>query len=190
MCNLTRRVYIKDLLIFQSPIIYAMIDEYINKAKQKGVYIGELTMNSYIYDSRSLDVSYLINYIKSLSNLVDIFRDIYDDDLYNLRLNGIDNIIYDMDQFQMIFSAINNIFNAYLDDQFLFEDFGTYQSKISLETVMAMYDTFNKYFTLSLRDIVPCNILKSINMRRNIKYLPYIYDKIFEQFECIYLPFY
>jgi hypothetical protein len=190
MCNLARRVYIKDLLIFQSPIIYAMIDEYINKAKQHGVYIGELTMNSYIYESRSLDVSYLMNYIKSLSNLVSIFRDIYDNDLYNLSLHGIDNIIYDIDHFQIIFSAVNNTFNVYLDDQFLFEDFGTYQSKISLDTVMAMYESFNKNFTLSLKDIVPSNILKKISMSRNIKYLPYVYDRIFEQFESIYLPFY
>jgi hypothetical protein len=190
MNAVSRIVYIKDLLIFQSPIVYAMVDEYINSAKQNGVYIGELSMNSYIYETRSLDVSFLINYIKSLDNIAKIFRQIYDDDLYNIRLHGINDIIYDIENFQMVFNAINNTFNAHLYNQMAFEDFGTYYSNTSLNTCMAMYETFNDYFAFSFRDIENPSVLKLINMRRNIRYLPYIYDKIFEQFECIYLPFY
>ncbi len=192
MCKLSRLIYIKDLLIFQSNTVYKMIEEYVESAKLKGVSIGDLATNSYIFESRSLDVSYLINYIKSLNNLAGVFRDLYDDYLYKLRLQlSIDDIIYqDDNQFQMIFNAINNTFNRYLDDQYLFEDFSIYQSQTSVETCMALLDTFYEYFTFLMSKYIDKDYLKQFIMQNNIALSQIIYDKIFEQFEYIYLPFY
>ena len=42
---LIRQVDIKNLLIFQSPTVYSKIEKYVENAKQKGVYIGELGIN-------------------------------------------------------------------------------------------------------------------------------------------------
>lgn len=187
--NVMKLIYIKDLLIFQSPTIYQMIEKYIEDAKQKDVFIGYLAMNQYIYESRSLDISFLINYIKSLDKIAGVFRDIYDEYIYELRLKGLLDSVNKTD-FHMIFNAVNNKFNLYLTDQYLFQDFGIYRSQTSLETIMDMYETFNDYFIYSLLGKIPPNELKILIYKKNFKYLPYIYDKIFEQFEDIYLPFY
>lgn len=190
MSNLPRIIYIKDLLIFQSPIIYKMVEKYVIDAQKRGVYIGELTMNSYIYESRSLDVSFLTNYIRSLDNLVKIFRDIYDEYIYELKLNNYINENY-KDNFHFIFFAINGVFNNYLNDQYLFEDFSIYHSETSDITIMALFETFNDYFVFYTKESVNnLNFLKLFVRRKSLKYLPYIYDMIFEQFEYIYLPFY
>ena len=188
LSNMTR---IKDLLILKCPAFSDASKIYIDSAKQKGVDLGELIVNPYIFQSRSLDVSYLFNYLESLDNAAKVFREIYDEYIYTLRLNGwVNDIIYSIDKFHEIFNAINNKFNSYLTDQYLFEDFSIYQSETSLETCMAMYDTFNEYFMMSLLDIAEPNKLKYLIMQKSIRYSQYIYDKIFEQFEYIYLPFY
>lgn len=187
--NVMKLIYIKDLLIFQSPTIYQMIEKYIEDAKQKDVFIGYLAMNQYIYESRSLDISFLINYIKSLDKITGVFRDIYDEYIYELRLKELLDSVNKTD-FHMIFNAVNNKFNLYLTDQYLFQDFGIYRSQTSLETIMNMYETFNDYFIYSLLGKISPNELKILIYKKNFKYLPYIYDKIFEQFEDIYLPFY
>lgn len=187
--NVMKLIYIKDLLIFQPPTIYQMIEKYIEDAKQKDVFIGYLAMNQYIYESRSLDISFLINYIKSLDKITGVFRDIYDEYIYELRLKGLLDSVNKTD-FHMIFNAVNNKFNLYLTDQYLFQDFGIYRSQTSLETIMDMYETFNDYFIYSLLGKISPNELKILIYKKNFKYLPYIYDKIFEQFEDIYLPFY
>lgn len=186
---------IKDLLVFKSPLIYHMCEKYIESSKQKGVDIGNLFINPYVFQSRSLDVPYLLKYIESLDKLAGVFREIYDEYLYTLRVDGyIDNHIYDIinntDKFHMIFNAINNKFNAYINDQYLFEDFGIYQSSTSLETCMTLYEEFNDSFIRSMIDLVDPKRLKFIIMQKSSRYLHNIYYKIFEQFEGIYLPFY
>ena len=188
--NISKIIYIKDLLILQSPIIFEKIEKYVREAERKGVYIGDLAMNPYIYKSRSLDVPFLIDYIRSLHNTIEIFRDIYDEYLYELRLLNCINENY-QDQFQFIFSAINNTFNSSLSDQYLFEDFGMYHSEVSDSTIMSLYETFNDYFIFYMSNAVSNQFnLKLFVQRKSLKYLPHIYDKIFEQFEYIYLPFY
>lgn len=188
-------LYIKDLLVFKSPIIHHMCEEYIESSNQKGVSIGDLFINPYVFQSRSLDVPYLLKYIESLDKLAGVFREIYDEYLYSLRIDGyIDNHIHDIisnsDSFNMIFNSINNKFNAYINDQYLFEDFGIYQSSTSVETCMALYEEFNDSFTRSMIDLVDPKRLKFIIMQKSSRYLQNIYYKIFEQFEGIYLPFY
>ena len=191
MASLTIITHIKDLLILKYPSLNNITKGYINSAKQKGLYLDELVINPYILQSRSLDVSYLFKYLESLDKLAGVFRELYDEYIYTLRLNGwVNDIIYSIDKFHEIFNAINNKFNSYLTDQYLFEDFSIYQSETSLETCMAMYDTFNEYFMMSLLDIAEPNKLKYLIMQKSIRYSQYIYDKIFEQFEYIYLPFY
>ena len=189
MENLTRLTYIKSLLIFQSPIVYEKIEKYVLDAKQMGVSIGDLAINPYVYSTRSFDVSFLVNYIQSLDNVIRVFRNIYDDYLYELRLHGnIDNNY--KDNFHVIFNAVNNTFNLYLDDRYLFEDFSIYHSETSLGVIMLMYDAFNEHFIFYMKNNVDSRVLKSLIQRKNLKYLPYIYDNIFEQYEYIYLPFY
>lgn len=187
--NLAILIYIKDLLIFQSRDIFAMIEKYVRSAEKKGVYIGELAMNPYIYQSRSLDLSFLINYIHSLDNLAGIFRNIYDEYIYELRLGGYIDRNY-KDNFHFIFYAINNTFNLYLQDQYLFEDFSIYHSETSDITIMALWETFNDYFIFYIKDYCNISNLKLFIKRKGLKHLPSIYDRIFEQFEYIYLPFY
>lgn len=185
-------VYIKDLLIFQSNSVYKLIESNVENARRNGVELGELVVNSYMYKHRSLDIGCLIPYIRALDNMIKVFRDLYDDEIYTLRLENLitDEVYNNINGFHNIFNAINNTFNAYLCDQFLFEDFGIYQSQTSLETILALYETYNDYFIMSLRDYVNPNILKISIMNRSTRYIQYIYDKIFEQFEDIYLPFY
>lgn len=191
MTTLTFITRIKDLLILKCPSFSNISKGYLESAKRKGVDLGELIINPYIFQSRSLDVSYLFKYLESLDNLARIFREIYDEYIYTLKLNGyINDTIHNIDNFHIIFNAINNTFNLYLSDQFIFEDFGIYQSETSLITCMAMYETFNEYFMNTLLDLVEPHNLKLLIMQKSIRYSQYIYDKIFEQFEYIYLPFY
>lgn len=193
MYNITKVLYIKDLLVLQAPSIYKMIEGTVQSAKRKNLFIGDLVVNPYIYDSRSLDVSYLFKYLEALDKVANVFRKLYDEFLYSLRLEGIidDELYSGIDNFHMIYNAINNTFNSYLVDQYLFQDFGIYRSPTSLETCTKLYETFNDYCVYSLIDIVndPAR-LKLRMFRQNIKYLNYIYDELFEQFEPIYLPFY
>ena len=191
MEKIIKRIYIKDLLILQSPIVYKMIEPYMNSARQKGVYIEELAMNLYIYEYKSLDIPYLVNYFKALNNLANLFRDIYDYELYILRIqNHIDDSIYNENSFQMIFNAMNNDFNLYLDDRYLFEDFSIYQSETSLFVIQSLFDTFNNQFSLFLEPFVNRGIIQMMTAKRIKNFINYFYDKIYEQFECIYLPFY
>lgn len=188
-------LFIKDLLVFKSPMIHHMCEKYIESSNQKGVNIGELFINPYIFQTRSLDVPYLLKYLESLDKLAGVFRELYDEYLYSLRINGyIDDNIYDIinntNNFHMIFNSVNNKFNAYINDQYLFEDFGIYQSSTSLETCLALYEEFNDSFIRSLLDLIDANKLKIIIMQKSSRYMQIIYHKIFEQFEGIYLPFY
>lgn len=188
--NQIRILYIKNLLIFQAPSIYQLIEGYINDSRRRGVEIGDLVVNPYIYNSRSLDVSFLISYIKSLNNLSEVLRNMYDEYLYDLTMKGAGGLYNNLYDFHIIFNSVNNVFNRYLVDQFLFEDFGIYQSKTSINTIMAMYESFNNYFVYTNKEKVDAFLLKKMVQTKSAKYLPYIYDKIFEQFEDIYLPFY
>ena len=127
-----------------------------------------------------------------MSNVINVFRNMYDDYLYNLRLeNLIDDYIeeYEPDTFHIIFNAINNTFNAYLDDQYLFMEFGTHLSQTSLETIMGMYEAFNDQFVMEFKQYVNINKLKILIMK-NMKFINHIYNRIFDQYEPIYLPFY
>lgn len=182
--------YIKSLIVFQSPSAYTLIKDYVEDARKKGVEIGNLIVNSYIYSAKSLNIWFLIDYIKSLDNLVCTFRDIYDEYLYEIKMKGVDDIYNNLYDFHIIFNAINNTFNKYICDQYLLDDFGIYQSETSLITIMSLYEVFNDYFVYTMKDKVDYMTLKKIVQIKSIKYLPYIYDKIFEQFEDIYLPFY
>ena len=198
MNDLTNQIRIRDLLIYKSPITFAMISEYLINAIQRGIHIEDLVVNPYIYESRSMDVSYLINYIKSLDNVSKIFNDLYFDYLYKIRLEELINdnladILYNKskDSFNIIFFNINNTFNMYLDNQYLFEDFGIYMSQTSLETIIALYNTFNDQFVSSLKGYINPNLLKyHTTLSQGSEFIRDIYNQIYEQFEPIYLPFY
>lgn len=189
MNYLTNSVKIKDLYILQFNDSFKLIEKYIKNSYKNGVYIGELCVNPYIYESRNLDLPFLVNYIESLDSLVKLFRDIYDEYIYDLRLYEEVNNNYSIN-FHIIFNDINNTFNSYLSDQFLFEDFSIYQSETSLKTSIELYNKFNENFIFFMKNIIDRSKLQLFIHHKNIKYLPYIYDKIFEQFEYIYLPFY
>lgn len=181
----------KSLQVLRYPSIYNLISKYVDSAKQKGVYIGELLINPYVYASKSFDVSFLVNYIESLNNVAGVFRDIYDEYLYALVLQkSIDNSVYGIDMFHYIFNDINNTFNEYLNDRYSFEDFSIYHSETSLDTIMAMFETFNNSFKWYMSSITDTNLVSEVIGNKSIKMIPYVYDKIFEQFEYIYLPFY
>ena len=188
--NQIRILYIKNLLVFQALSIYQLIEKYIDESRRRGVEIGDLVVNPYVYNSKSLDISFLVSYIKSLNNLSGVLRDIYDDYLYDLNMMGVDGLYNNLYDFHIIFNAANNTLNKYLDDQYVFEDFGIYQSETSLDTIMAIYESFNDYFVYTIKGRVDPLLLKRMIQIKSTKYLPYIYDKIFEQFEDIYLPFY
>ena len=198
MNDLVNQIKIGDLLIYKSPITFAMIYEHLNSALEKGVHIEDLVVNPYIYTSRSMDVSYLINYIKSLDNIAKVFNDLYFDYLYTIRLgelinDNIADILYNRskDIFNNIFFNINNTFNLYLEDQYVFEDFGIYMGQTSLEVIIALYNTFNDQFISSLKGYINPNLLKyHTTLSQSSEFMHFIYDKLYMQFEPIYLPFY
>lgn len=188
-------IRIKDLMILQYDEIINIIREDVESAKLAGVYIGELYVNRYVYESRSTDLAFLRNYIKTLNAIANVFGDIFHDEIYTLRLEDLlDNEayleIYNENTFHWIFDKINQTFNTYVDDMYIFDEFYIYGSEISSEVVLFLYNTFNEYLVSSLMPYVNYNILLKMNGQRTVRYYPYIYDKLFQQLEDLYLPFY
>ena len=186
MYDLAEPIRIKQLPLFTIPTYVNMISEYLAIAQQNGVNIGELAVNVYIYESE--DSIFLVEYIKMLCNLTKVFRDIYDNELYLLRSQGfIDHKIYFNLNFHNIFNEVNNKFNIYLGDQFLFDEFGIYHSEISLDTSIAMLEVFNDTIILAIKNFVDPNIVKFIFNKFRLKNLHAIYDNIFNQLENVFL---
>lgn len=189
--DIINQMKIKDLLILRCPGVFQCFEETIEKSNQKNLNILDLTLNPYIYETRSSDIGYLIKYLNSLDGLADVFRELYDNFIYELRVaNLLDESIYNNDQFHYIFNAINDELNYFVNNQYAFEDFGIYMGQTSLETCIALYDKFVDYFVRCLSGKIDANFLKSFCMQRNIRNIYDIYESIFEKFEEIYLPFY
>lgn len=188
--EITNSICIKDLPIFQSAI--KPICDDINRAKRNGVDIGELVINQYVYESNSSNVCFMTDYIHSLSNLIELFNELYNTQLYELR---IDDIVrknqFNANWFQFIFKEINNAFNSYISDRYLFDDFGIYYSETSLITIPYLYNVFSDNFILLLNGILDNDAIKLIKSRISKEFIyNHLYDRIFEQFEDLYLPFY
>lgn len=185
--ELSKPILINDLIIYRYPDLFQFIEKYIESARQKGVCIGQLIVNKYIYENHSLCI---VNYIKSLDELISVFRDLYDQTLHQLSLDRkLKSFIYNLNNFHDIFNEVNNIFNKFLDDMYLFEEFSIFQSQVSIETCIAMCETFNDAMIFHLKEYVDINELKRINVNR-MKNFHLIYDRIFVLFEYVYLPFY
>lgn len=185
MYELANQIRIKDLAVLRTECCMNMIESYIETAFKSGVDIGELAVNIYVYESE--DPIFLVEYVKMLCNLSKVFRDILDNSLYTLRLYKIVNeSVYNIN-FHNIFNEVNTKFNTFIDEQFLFDEFGIYHSEISLETSIAMYEVFNDSVILSLKEFVDPNLLKFIFNKHSVKYLQKIYEEIFNQLENVFL---
>lgn len=188
-------VRIKDLLIFQNDEIIDIIRKDIEFAQNHNVYIGELFINRFIYEERSTDLSILRIYLKMLNAIIKVFNDIYSDEIYTLRLEGLITDkeyleIYNNNVFHQIFHDMNNEFNTFIFDSYVFDDFLIFYSETSLGVILQLYQTFNQTIVSLLSPYVDRNILISINAQRTVRFFPFIYDKIFEQLDDAALPFY
>lgn len=183
MDNLMNQVRIKELPAFYAVTGQIMIDAWLSKVIKTGVNIGELAVNSFVYDYD--DMVFSVEYIKMLCNLSIIFREIYDNNIYALRIQGHLQNIPDIN-FHDIFNEVNNRFNAYVDDMYLFEESSIYESEIALETTTALYDVFNDTIILALKDYVEPFISKYIFNTVNVKYLQNIYNNIMIQLQNVF----
>lgn len=183
MYELANQIRIKELPAFYTAAGCRMMENSLIAAYSNGVDIGELAVNSFVYDYD--DIVFSVEYIKMLCKLSTIFKDIYDNNIYALRVQGHLQNIPDIN-FHFIFNEINNKFNAYVDDMYIFEESGIYQSEIALETTTALYDIFNDTIVLALKDFVEPLVSKYIFNKVNVKYLQNIYDNIMTQLQNVF----
>lgn len=185
MYELANQIRIKEMPIFNILSCNKMMSDHLIKAYTNGVNVPELYANVYVYDAD--DIIFSVEYVKMVCNLTTIFKEIFDNQLYALRLKGlINNEIYSSINFHTIFSTVNDQFNSFIDDQFLMYEFGIYHSEISLETSIVMYEAFNDAVVNILKDFVDIKILKFIFNKHNLKYIQNIYDSIFTQLENVF----
>lgn len=196
MCYpITNPIRIKDLIIFRNPDVFNIIKSDVESAQKYGVYIGELFINNFIYEYKTTDIIILRNYIRTLNILAKTFGDMFNDTIYTLRLQGLlkdeeyeelcnENI------FHWIFHHINHEFNTFVDDIYIYEEFFIYGSEISLELILILYDAFNENIVTALKPYINYHILMRMNGTRTVRWYPYLYDKIFQNLEDLYLPFY
>lgn len=188
-------VFIKDLIILQNPKVFEMIKPDVEAAKKYGVNIGYLHVNSFVYEYKTTNIIFLRNYIKTICILVEAFGNMFHDEIYTLRVQGLLNDecyleLYNDNTFHWIFNDINNTFNIYIDDIFLHDDFYIYGSETSLEVILILYNIFSEDIVTALKPYVNYNILMKMNGIRTVRWYPYLYDKIFQNLEDLYLPFY
>ena len=185
MHELANPIRIKEMPIFNLLSCKKMIEDWLIKANNNGVNVLELFANIYVYDAD--DMIFSVEYVKMICNLSIIFREIYDSQLYELRLNGIiDKETYSKINFHIIFNEINNVLNFFIDNQYDVYEFGIYHSEISLEITMAMYSVFIAKLTDVLKDTVNPGLLKMNFNKHNVKYIQDIYEKIFLQLENVF----
>lgn len=193
---ITNPVRIRDLMLFKYDEVLNIIKDDIELSKNNGIYLGELFVNKFVYESKSTDLLFIRLYIKILNSIAIVFNDIFSDQIYNLRLDDLLDDkeytdIYNKDIFHQIFNEMNNEFNTFVDDLFIFDEFLIYGSEISLEVILIIYEIFNQNIVSLLSAYIDRNILININSKRTVRYFSYIYDKLFEQFENVAgLPFY
>ena len=186
MNDLCNPIKIKELPVFYSNSGIRMIEKWLAIAVKNGVDIGDLIVNSVVYNYE--EPIFTIEYIKMLCNLTNIFRNIYDNNLYHIRLQGlISDDVYSNISFHNIFNEINNIFNFLMNDGiYLFEEMEIYQSEISIEVAVALYDKFNDSIISALKDFVDPKLLVFIFNKINMKHLQIIYDSIKVQFTNVF----
>lgn len=183
--ELANPILMKDLPVFKMSTYSNMMNGWINKAIQKGVDIGNLSVNSYVYEYD--DPIFLVEYIKMVCNLGIIFRDIYDTELYNLRMSGyINNIYSDMD-FNTIFNHMNTNLNLFLDQSFRFEETEIYHTEITLDISTKIYNIFVNDLITQVSKVVNINPLqlRSIFIRNKIKNIEFISKEIYTQLDNI-----
>jgi len=175
-------IKLKDLPIFHSNSAMIMLKNWLAIAEKSGVNIGELSVNSVVYNYE--EPIFTVEYIKMLCNLSNIFRTVYDNNLYQLRLQGlINDDVYSKINYHNIFNEINNTFNFLtLDGMYIFEEMSIYDCEISLELTVALYDKFNESIISELKNYVDPNLLLFVFNKINMKHLRSIYDSIQTQF--------
>ena len=185
MNELANPIRIKEMGMFNVIPCIQMVEEWLSNAYKNGVDVPELYANVHVYAAD--DVIFSVEYVKMICNLTTIFREIFDNELYYLRLRGIvDNSIYSKINFHKIFGNVNNHLNSFIDDEYLMYEFGIYHSEISLETAMSMYDIFNDSVIEQIKDVADAKLLKYIFNKHNVKYIKNIYDNIFLQLENVF----
>lgn len=185
MYELANPIRIKEMPIFNISSCNNMMSAWLKQAYINGVNVPELYANIFVYDTD--DMIFSVEYVKMICNLSIIFREIFDNQLYSLRLKGlISNEIYSNINFHNIFNEVNDKFNSYIDDQFLMYEFAIYHSEISLETSMAMYEAFSDTIINILKDTIDIKILQFIFNKHNMRYIQIIYEKIFLQLENVF----
>ena len=154
MYELANPTRIKEMPIFNVMSCRDMTSAWLLKANSSGVNVLELNANAYVLDCDEMIFS--VEYVKMICNLAIIFREIFDMELYSLRLkNMISNEAYMSINFHEIFCKVNDQFNSFievLDGEYLVYEFGIYHSEISLETSISMYEAFNDAIVESLKD--------------------------------------
>ena len=185
MYELANPIRIKEMPVFNILSCNVMMNDYIILAHTNGVNVPELYANVHVYEAD--DIIFSVEYIKMICNLAKIFREIYDNELYYLRLNGIiSHEIYSKIDFHKVFGNVNNQLNSFIDDQYLMYEFGVYHSEISLETSMAMYEVFNDSLIEQMKGYADEKLLKFIFNKHNVKYIQNIYESIFLQLENVF----
>ena len=189
MYELANQPKIKYLPAFIIPSCLNMMRFHIESAYKNGVNIGEFGCNSFIYQNDDLICQ--VEYIKMACNISNIFKDIYNELLYNLRLEGyIDNSIYPFINFHKVMNEVNNTFNSFIEDEYIFEEVTIYSSEISIETSIEMYDTFTNCIINELSSYINPNLLKYVFNKFNITNIQIIQDKIMTQIANIFTVFY
>lgn len=187
--SIINQIKIKDLKILQTPWVYKEIENDILSAERKGICIWELPVNPYIYETRSMNIEFLCKYIKTLDGLAGVFRELYDNLVYKLRLEKLIDFDMDDSSFQFIFNAVINAFNRYIDDRYLFDDFCIYMSDVSLQTGIILYDVFNSVFIALFGNMIDSNKLRYQCIYKNMINPSIIYTNIYKQFEPIMSDF-
>lgn len=188
MYEVSNPIRIKDLIVFNIPSCVNMMEQQLSSAYMDGVNIGDLTVNEFIYETD--DFIIMVEYIKSLCNLVHVFKNILDNLIYKLRVyNFVDNAIYSNINFHKIFDLVNIVFNILVDDQYLLDAFDIYYSEISLDISMVLYDKFIEGVIHDLKDTVDENLLKFIFTKNNLVYLQDIYESITNQIQNVFLTY-
>lgn len=189
MYELANPICIKEMPIFNIKSCIGMMEKWLNAAYSNGVNVPELNANVYVYNAD--DMVFSVEYVKMICNLSIVFREIYDNKLYELRLKGlIDKEVYNNINFHQIFGRVNDLFNYLIEDQDPMYEFAIYHSEISLEIAIAMYDVFNDSLINELKKFIDVNLLKYIFSKYNTKYIQNIYDSIFNKLENVFSIYY
>ena len=200
MYEVANTIKIKDLPIIKSEDFFHIVEPYFEESMKNGVHLEEMILNPNIYgeeSNRLFDYRFTAGYICAISCMIRFFKDLFDKELFNLRMSGIhERSVYDIN-FHEIFNEINKTFNTYVDDLYILDQFFILGSELSIETFLLLYGVFNNIMVSEIDRVLSTNredIIKySMYKQRKFHFhILELYEEFWGNFDDkdIYLLFY